>query len=140
MKVGVSGNTKQTLKGLHLLISLGYEVVFIFGLPDEQLSGKVNSVDLTDFANEHNIHLIKTNNWEDALVYDVDKIISLGDSRYVPPFIIEKYKVIGNHGAILPNIQGGASLVWGRMLNNGVLGVSLMELDKKIDNGRMFLF
>ena len=59
MKVGVSGNTKQTLKGLHLLISLGYEVVFIFGLPDEQLSGKVNSVDLTDFANEHNIHLIK---------------------------------------------------------------------------------
>ena len=135
MKVGVSGNTKQTLKGLHLLISLGYEVVFIFGLPDEQLSGKVNSVDLTDFANEHNIHLIKTNNWEDALVYDVDKIISLGDSRYVPPFIIEKYKVIGNHGAILPNIQGGASLVWGRMLNNGVWGVSLMELDKKIDNG-----
>jgi methionyl-tRNA formyltransferase len=135
MKIGVSGNTKQTLKGLHLLISLGYEVVFIFGLPDEQLSGKVNSVDLTDFANEHNIHLIKTNNWEDALVYDVDKIISLGDSRYVPPFIIEKYKVIGNHGAILPNIQGGASLVWGRMLNNGVWGVSLMELDKKIDNG-----
>jgi hypothetical protein len=62
-------------------------------------------------------------------------VISLGDSRYVPPFIIEKFKVIGNHGAILPSVQGGASLVWGRMLNNGVWGVSLMELDKKIDNG-----
>lgn len=135
MKVGVSGNTKQTLKGLELLLSLGYEVVFIFGLPDEDLVNKVNSVDLTQFAKDNNITLIKSNNWEDALQYDVEQIISLGDSRYVPPYIIEKFKVIGNHGAILPNVQGGASLVWGRMLNNGVWGVSLMELDKKIDNG-----
>jgi len=64
MKVGVSGNTKQTYKGLQLLVSLGYEIVFIFGLPDEQLDGKVNSVNLTEFANQHNIPLYKTNNWE----------------------------------------------------------------------------
>lgn len=106
MKVGVSGNTKQTLKGLELLLSLGHEVVFIFGLPDEQLENKVNSVNLNEFAKSNNINLIKTNNWEDALQYDVEQIISLGDSRYVPPYIIEKFKVIGNHGAILPNVQG----------------------------------
>jgi methionyl-tRNA formyltransferase len=135
MKIGVSGNTKQTYKGLHLLVSLGYEISFIFGLPDEQLEGKVNSVNLTEFANQYNIPLYKSNNWEDVLDYEVDMVISLGDSRYVPPFIIEKFKVVGNHGAILPNVQGGASLVWGRMLNNGKWGVSLMELDKKIDNG-----
>lgn len=135
MKVGISGNTKQTLKGLEVILSLGYEVPFIFGLPDEDLLNKVNSVNLTQFAKLKNINLIKTNNWEDVMNYDVDMIISLGDSRYVPPFIIEKFKVIGNHGAVLPNVQGGASLVWARMLNNGVWGVSLMELDKKIDNG-----
>lgn len=135
MRIGISGNTKQTLKGLELILSLGHEVPFIFGLPDSELQNKVNSVNLTQFAELNNIHLIKTNNWEDVLTYDVDVIVSLGDSRYVPPFIIEKYKVIGNHGAVLPNVQGGASLVWARMLNNGVWGVSLMELDKKIDNG-----
>jgi hypothetical protein len=54
MKVGVSGNTQQTYKGLQLLVSLGYDIVFIFGLSDEQLDGKVNSVNLTEFANTHN--------------------------------------------------------------------------------------
>jgi hypothetical protein len=100
MKVGVSGNTQQTYKGLKLLVSLGYDIAFIFGLPDEQLESKVNSVNLTEFANHYNIPLYKTNNWEDVLSYEVDMVISLGDSRYVPPFIIEKFKVIGNHGAI----------------------------------------
>jgi hypothetical protein len=62
MKIGVSGNTKQTYKGLHLLVSLGYEISFIFGLPDEQLEGKVNSVNLTEFANQYNIPLYKSTN------------------------------------------------------------------------------
>ena len=44
MKVGVSGNTQQTYKGLQLLVSLGYDIAFIFGLPDEQLESKVNSI------------------------------------------------------------------------------------------------
>lgn len=135
MKIGISGNTKQTLKGLNLILSLGHEVAFIFGLPDEELADKVNSINLTQFASDNKIELLKSNDWKDVLSFEVDLIISLGDSRYVPPFIIEKYKVIGNHGAILPNVQGGASLVWGRMLNDGVWGVSLMELDKVIDNG-----
>ena len=47
MKVGVSGNTQQTYKGLQLLVSMGYDIAFIFGLPDEQLDGKVNSINLS---------------------------------------------------------------------------------------------
>lgn len=137
MKLGIFGNTKQTLKGLQLVLSLGHEVSFIFGLPDEQLENKVNGIDLTNFANENDIPLIKTNNWEDIINYDVELVISLGDSRYIPPIIIDKFKVIGNHGAVLPNVQGGASLVWGRMLNNGVWGVSIMDIDKKIDGGKI---
>jgi methionyl-tRNA formyltransferase len=137
MKVAVSGNTKLTYKGLQLLLSLGYEVAFLFGLPDEQLSSKVNSIDLTDFSEKHNIPLYKTNNWEDVLGYEAEIVISLGDSRYVPPFVLDKFKVIGNHGAVLPFVQGGASLVWGRMLDGNEWGVSLMELDKKIDNGKI---
>ena len=47
--------------------------------------------------------------------------------------------MIGNHGAILPYVQGGASYVWGRMLNTGKWGVSIMELDKVIDSGRILV-
>ena len=135
MKIGVLGNTKLTLKGLTLLKSLGHQIQYVFGIPNEQLSSKVNSVSLDEFCNNSSIKLYKSSDWNDIIDIDVDMIISLGDSRYVPPMIVEKFTVIGNHGAVLPSIQGGASLVWGRMLDNGVWGVSIMELDKKIDNG-----
>lgn len=135
MKVGVLGNTKLTLKGLGLLKSLDYDIQYVFGISDEQLPSKVNSVPLDDFCNKNSIKLYKSSDWNEIIDIDVDMIISLGDSRYVPPMIVEKFPVIGNHGAVLPSIQGGASLVWGRMLDNGVWGVSLMVLDKKIDNG-----
>ena len=47
--------------------------------------------------------------------------------------IITTDTVIGNHGAVLPYVQGAASLVWGRMLNNGRWGVSLMELKEHLE-------
>ena len=43
--------------------------------------------------------------------------------------------MIGNHGAVLPDIQGGASLVWGRLLNTKEWGISIMKIDKKVDSG-----
>ena len=135
MKVGVIGNTKLTKKGIELLSKLGYNIEYIFGLSDDQREGKVNSVDLTPLSHRLDIPLFKGTDWDSIIDIDVDLIISLGDSRYVPPMVVEKFDVIGNHGAVLPFVQGGASLVWGRMLNNGQWGVSIMVLDKKIDNG-----
>lgn len=135
MKIGIIGNTRLTFKGLQLLKSLNHEILFVFGLSDSDLKLKTNSVSLDNYCDENNITLYKSEEWDVIINRDVDLIISLGDSRVVPPQIINKFKVIGNHGAILPLIQGGASLVWGRMLGSGEWGVSLMELDKKIDNG-----
>ncbi len=40
MKIGVLGNTKLTLKGLTLLKSLGHQIQYVFGIPNEQLSHK----------------------------------------------------------------------------------------------------
>jgi methionyl-tRNA formyltransferase len=142
MRIGVIGNTKLTLKGIEMLISLGHEIIYVFGLPQENLKNKVNGVDLSNFCYSYfnyecqsSIKLYRSLDWDIIIDEEVDLIISLGDSRFVPEKIITKFKVIGNHGAILPSVQGGASLVWGRMLNNGEWGVSIMELDKKIDNG-----
>tara|TARA_R110000824_G_scaffold125871_1_gene285169 strand:+ start:1191 stop:1820 length:630 start_codon:yes stop_codon:yes gene_type:complete len=85
--------------------------------------------------------LIKSDDWGefeiDCIQENIDLIILLGDSRIVPESIINNFNVIGNHGAVLPDVQGGASLVWGRMLNNGEWGVSIMEIDKKVDAGNI---
>ena len=65
----------------------------------------------------------------------IDLIIEFGDSRIIPKNICEKYFIIGSHGAILPIIKGGASLVWGRMCNNLNWGVSLYQISQHIDEG-----
>ena len=79
----------------------------------------------------------KTNDWQQLLERDIDFVIALGDSRIVPKSVLSKHYVIGNHGAILPNVQGAASLVWGRMINSGTWGISIMELGEVIDSGRI---
>ncbi len=135
MKIAVFGNTRQTLKGLQRLISSGYDVQYVFGLPDDLRDKKVNAVSLDEFCSEHNIRLDKSNDWSNLNSQVVDLVIGLGDSRIVPEEVINSQNVIGNHGAILPDVQGAASLVWGRMLNTGVWGVSIFKLAKRVDAG-----
>jgi methionyl-tRNA formyltransferase len=137
MKIAVVGNTKQTLKGLSRLIEEKYNVVYVHGLSSEKAKSKVNSVCLREFCNTHNIVLDKSNDWNNLLNLEVDLIICLGDSRIVPSKVLSKQNVIGNHGAILPFVQGGASYVWGRMLNTGKWGVSIMELGEIVDSGKI---
>jgi len=62
-------------------------------------------------------------------------LIEFGDSRIIPQDVLQRCYVIGNHGAELPYVQGGASLVWGRLLNTGVWGVSLFRPTADIDGG-----
>tara|TARA_R110000744_G_C19312066_1_gene556809 strand:+ start:696 stop:1484 length:789 start_codon:yes stop_codon:yes gene_type:complete len=143
-KVAVVGNTKLTLKALLSLNRLpNIEIKAILGLGAEKCYDKVNYTPLSGFVNSTDTEavLIQEDNWD--LFYEccndlgVELIILLGDSRIVPNNILKSFKVIGNHGAVLPDFQGGASLVWGRMINNGEWGISIMEIEKKVDSGKI---
>ena len=145
-KVAVVGNTKLTLKGLCALKKLpNVEVKVILGLDTKSINKKVNSVSFANFLSSYPYvkapKIIRSNKWDifekTCIEEQINLIILLGDSRIVPETIINSFTVIGNHGAILPDVQGGASLVWGRMLNSGEWGVSIMEIDKKIDSGKI---
>lgn len=66
-----------------------------------------------------------------------DLIIEAGWSEIIPKEILEipKKKTIGIHGAILPNIKGGASLNWALIRGEKEWGVTLYYLAEKIDQG-----
>jgi len=133
--VGIIGNTSLTKKVIDFTLSRGEKIKYVFGLPPLELEKKVNGCNLKPLCQEQNIKYIQSNDWDLILNEEVDIVYEMGDSRVVPPRFVNKYYVVGNHGAILPLVQGGASLVWGRMLNNGKWGVSLMRLNEKIDEG-----
>ena len=118
-KVGIIGNTTLTFKTINLLVSQECEISYVFGLPEESLKNKVNSYDLKKYCLQNSIEYYNNNDWSAITHKDVDIVYEMGDSRV----------------AILPNVQGAASLVWGRMLNNGKWGVSLMRLREELDAG-----
>ena len=134
INVGITGNTRLTLKCMEAIKGL-VNIRYVHGLPDHKLIDKANSVILDSFCAENNIILYKSDDWSSRLSQDLDLVISLGDSRIVPPRVLTKYRVIGNHGALLPSVQGGASLVWGRLLNSGEWGVTIFELEERVDAG-----
>jgi len=141
-KIAFIGNTKLTLKAMmETNVSLGLKTVAVFGLSNGEQNEKTNFVRLDNYCLSHNIKLFETTNWQEFGSFckkaGADLIITMGDSRIVPEEIISSFNVIGNHGAVLPHVQGGASLVWGRMLNSGEWGISIMEIDKKVDAGKI---
>jgi methionyl-tRNA formyltransferase len=135
MRAGIIGNTRLTYKCISLLQNHQFDIDYVFGLPPSSLKNKVNAWDISEFCYRHNIAYINDNDWDSIVNRDVDIVFEMGDSRIVPVEFLQNNKVIGNHGAILPFVQGAASLVWGRMLNNGEWGVSLFMLDEEIDTG-----
>ena len=137
-KVAFTGNTQLTKKCMEATLPYS-KIVALFGLSSDELSGKTNSLDLSEFCEEHDIKLFSDNDWTKFRIYcqknDVDSVITIGDSRIIPKTIIDSFDVIGNHGAVLPYVPGGASLVWGRLLNSGEWGVSIMKIVEKVDSG-----
>ena len=139
MNIGIVGNTSLTEKLIKFLLGQRENIKYVFGLTDEEIEKKVNAADLKTLCLENDINYIQSNDWGLILDEEVDLVYEMGDSRFVPPVFVNRHYVIGNHGAILPYVQGGASLVWGRMLNSGEWGVSLMKLSDKIDEGDILI-
>ena len=141
-RVAFTGNTKLTFKCMKA-ISEYATIVSVFGLSDENLKGKTNHVHLDDYCSANNIQLFKSENWNQFSNHcnasGVDAIITMGDSRIIPRHVIDCNYVIGNHGAILPSVQGGASLVWGRLLDTGTWGISIMEIEEQVDSGDILI-
>jgi len=139
MKIGIIGNTVLTYKAVLYFLQQECEVKYVFGMPPHMLRNKVNACDLSKLCSDNKIAYIDNNEWESISHKKVDVVYELGDSRIVPSSFLQENTVVGNHGAVLPFVQGAASLVWGRMLNSGTWGVSLMELNEKIDNGDILI-
>ena len=139
-KVAFTGNTQLTLDCIQSTMKTR-EVVAVFGLSDNELASKTNSLSLDSFCQENNIKLFKSNDWREYSDYckqsGVELVITIGDSRIIPKVILDKFYTIGNHGAVLPDVSGGASLVWGRLLDSGSWGISIMKIEENIDSGEI---
>ena len=139
-RLAIIGSTNLT-KNLILFLEQINRPLLLMGLSKNKLIKKANSVSMEEYCEKKNICYIDNDSWD--FFYNkckknrINLIIEFGDSRIIPSYILENIYTIGNHGALLPYVKGGASLVWGRMANLKNWGVSLMKIDKAIDQGEI---
>ena len=124
-------------------ITKNHKILALFTMDEISGSKKCRYTTFFDQAQNYNFKLCqvkKTNTPENfSLIKSLnpDLIIEAGWSELISPEIlgIPQKGTIGLHGAILPDVKGGASLNWALIRGEREWGVTLYYLTEKVDQG-----
>lgn len=142
MKIAV---ITPTLLGRHCLqrICPRYQVAAVVVLKETMAQSKSRYAYFDDLAEQFGFDLIRVSRVNDPGVIErfrsiaPDLILELGWSEIIPRKIIAipSRGCVGVHGAILPDVRGGASMNWALIRGAAEWGVTLMYLHEKVDQG-----
>ena len=146
MKVAFMGNPSFALPSLEKLIRSRHEIIAIISNPPKPMGRKriINYTDVGKFALQNKIKLIEIDSFDNNEVYN--KLVSLdADIFVVVAFRIlpEKYISIPKlgsinlHASILPKYRGAAPIQWAIINGDKVTGVSVFQIEKKVDAGKI---
>ena len=124
-------------------IAKQHNILALFTLDEISGSKKSRYTTFFDQAERYNfkIYQVKKVNTPETISLikslNPDLIIGAGWSEIIPKEILEipKKGTIGIHGAILPNIKGGASMNWALIQGEKEWGITLYYLVEKVDEG-----
>jgi methionyl-tRNA formyltransferase len=115
----------------------------IISIPDEKAKNKSGRIYVDDFANKHNIPVVKSNHVNDALIinaikkHQIDWLFIIGWSQIASKEVIEAANLgtIGAHPTLLPKGRGRAAIPWAIIKGLDVTGVSFFKMDEGVDTG-----
>lgn len=121
-----------------------YEVVLAVSQPNRiRKKGILLDTPVAEISKELGIDLFQPEAIKDDYEYilnkNADVLVTAAYGQYIPSKILKAFKIAINvHGSLLPYHRGGAPIQ--RSLINGdeYTGVSIMEMTKKLDAGRVF--
>ncbi|MBQ9124258.1 MAG: methionyl-tRNA formyltransferase [Acholeplasmatales bacterium] len=123
-----------------------YEVCLAVSQPNRvKKKGVLLDTPVASKAKELGIELFQpekiSSDYQKILDMNADMLVTAAYGQYIPSKILNKFKkCINVHGSLLPLHRGGAPIQ--RCLINGdkKTGVTIMEMTKKLDAGRMYSF
>lgn len=115
----------------------------IISIPDEKAKKKSGRIYVDDFAEKHNIPVIKSNHVNDAVVvesikaHNIDWLFIIGWSQIASKKVIETPNIgtIGAHPTLLPVGRGRAAIPWAIIKGLEKTGVSFFKMDEGVDTG-----
>ena len=121
-----------------------YDVVLAISQPNRaKKKGVFIDTPVASIAKELGITLIQPEKIGDEYEYikslNADTLVTAAYGQYVPSKILNLFKIKLNvHGSILPKHRGGAPIQRAIMNGDKYTGVTIMEMDKKLDAGKIY--
>lgn len=120
-----------------------YEVVGVVSQPDKRVGRKQEIVNtpIKEVALKHNILVFQPEkikeDYEDILKLNPDIIVTCAYGQIIPSAILDYPRLgcINVHASLLPKLRGGAPIHKAIIDGYSKTGITIMYMDKKMDNG-----
>jgi len=140
------GNPKFALPSLESLLESKHEVKAIVSNPAKPMGRKrvLKHTDVGSYSLQNNIELIELDSFNNDTIYK--KLLSLNVDIFVvvafrilpEKYIsIPKFGSINLHASLLPSYRGAAPIQWALMNGDKTTGVSVFQIEKKVDTGKI---
>lgn len=142
-KVGFVTCVRLGLSCIEKIYSMGGHLELLITLRDEKSRKKSGRIYLDEFAEQHNIPLLKIDNVNEDIVektikeQQLDWLLIIGWSQIAKANILNAPRngCIGMHPALLPQGRGRASIPWAILKKLDKTGVTMFRLDEGTDTG-----
>ena len=140
------GNPYFAISPLKKIIESQHDLVSIISNPPKPMGRKkvLKYTDVGKFALDHNIKLIELDSFDDQEIYQ--EVVSLNVDlfivvayRILPIKYLEipKFGAINIHASLLPKYRGAAPIQWALMNGDEFTGISIFQIEKKVDTGKI---
>ena len=140
------GNPYFAISPLKKIIESQHNLVAIISNPPKPMGRKkvLKYTDVGKFALDHNIKLIELDAFDDQEIYQ--EVVSLNVDlfivvayRILPTKYLEipKFGAINIHASLLPKYRGAAPIQWALMNGDEFTGISIFQIEKKVDTGKI---
>ena len=140
------GNPNFAISSLESILQSRHHITAVISNPPKPMGRKkiLKHTEVGSYAIKNNIELIELGSFDDDNTYK--KIVSLDiDIFVVVAFRIlpEKYISIPRfgsinlHASLLPQYRGAAPIQWALMNGDKITGVSVFQIEKKVDTGKI---
>ena len=146
LKIVFMGTPNISATTLEALILDGYNVIGVVAQPDRPVGRKaiLEKVPTKVVAEKYGIPVYQPekirNDYSFLLQLKPDIIITLAYGQIVPQGVLDipPLKCLNLHGSLLPKYRGASPIQTSLINNEKVTGVTLMEMIKQMDAGKMY--
>ena len=140
------GNPSFAISSLESILQSRHHVVAVISNPPKPMGRKkiLKHTEIGSYAIKNNLELIELNSFDNDNVYKKIKSLKIDifvvvAFRILPEkFIsIPRFGSINLHASLLPKYRGAAPIQWALMNGDKATGVSVFQIEKKVDTGKI---